>query len=885
MSLFDKVFGSMFAADPEQEERIASRIDAFNIAVSGLSGAYTTNAQAEAFRQSVSALYVELKGVRVPKKHKLYSGIRKFLHDYEAFSEITAESNKAFIAAEKSRYDALLSSIDGKSLDDQQRTAVVTDEDRNLVVAGAGSGKTLTVAGKVRYLCEAKGIDPEDILLIGFTRKSAEEMGGRICGRLGIPVQATTFHKLGLDIITAAGGRRPDVRDELGGFVREYFEKKVVGDPKAMKNIVEYFAYYLNISSDMERHGSLGEVYEAEKGADLETLQSKYQREKYLSDSAFDRGVGRRTLQNEQVKSLAEVSIANYLFLNGIRYEYERRYPFESDDPARKAYRPDFYLPDHDIYIEHFGINKEGKLPWLSAVEEKKYQDDMRWKRDFHRRNGTKLLETYSYYSSEGRLTEELEKLLKANGVQFREPDFADIFNTVYASKSDRYISEFIKLCCTFITLYKSAGRDPSEIGSLRSRNPAHQKPFYLKRNAVFLEIVRPILIAYNASLKEQGAVDFSDMINEAAGLVAGGFRVHPYSWVIVDEYQDISVARYKLLKAVLDQTGAKLLCVGDDWQSIYRFAGSDIGLFTHFERYFGSAATMRLEQTYRNSQQLIDISGAFVMKNPLQYRKDLRSAKSIDRPLAFMYTYDDPDAKLRWAMDQIISESGADSSVMFLGRTNYDLDILRVSNLFQVRKNGTLTYINAPSVRASFLTVHQSKGLEADNVILLNFQNATLGFPNKIADDPLLELVLTESDSFPYAEERRLLYVALTRTRSRVFVLVDGKRPSEFMREFEKSDSVRILKKDSHYAPDVKCPRCRTGHLVIRKNRSRNGTFVGCSNYPRCSYTVRDTAVLSENRLCPKCGGFLVRRSGYKGRFLGCSNYPLCTYAEEIRE
>ena len=134
--------------------------------------------------------------------------------------------------------------------------------------------------------------------------------------------------------------------------------------------------------------------------------------------------------------------------------------------------------------------------------------------------------------------------------------------------------------------------------------------------------VIKPIIIAYNEHLEAEGDIDFSDMINKATELVRKGYTVHPYKWVIIDEYQDISVSRFNLVKAIIDQTNAKLLCVGDDWQSIYRFTGSDISLFTKFPNYFGKSEIMRIEKTYRNSQQLIDIAGDFIMKNSNQFKK-----------------------------------------------------------------------------------------------------------------------------------------------------------------------------------------------------------------------------------------------------------------------
>ena len=236
-----------------------------------------------------------------------------------------------------------------------------------LVLAGAGSGKTLTIAGKVKYLCQEKGVSPEDILLIAFTHKSAEEMTDRISGKLGIPVSATTFHKLGLDLIREAEGKRPDVYEGLTDFCRDYFQNVITTQAGQVRCIIEFFAYYLHIPADMEQFSSLGEAYDYEKSVDLETLRSKYDQAKWIGKKEQSKKEQHRTLQDERVRSLEEVSIANFLFLNGVQYEYERPYPFPDNDPDRKPYHPDFYLPEYDIYLEHFGINREGKLPWLSA--------------------------------------------------------------------------------------------------------------------------------------------------------------------------------------------------------------------------------------------------------------------------------------------------------------------------------------------------------------------------------------------------------------------------------------------------------------------------------------------------------------------------------------
>lgn len=584
----------------EKIKNFAQKISDFFNELFKLTENYVSHSAELQFIKKWQFLFLEVNQTEARDEDEKFSEIERFKTVYDSLHDYFENANEQFIQNESLKYDALFSNVDGKNLDFQQRTAVITDEDRILVLAGAGSGKTLTIAAKVKYLCEVKNINPDEILLVSFTKKSAQEMTERIKDKLGINAQATTFHRLGLEIIKNANGRRPEVLDEnvLGDFINNFFENELLNYPKLIKNLTEYFAYFLEIPENIENYSSLGELYEAEKTFDLETLKSKYDREKYVRETGAEKLKALRTLNNEQVKSVEETKIANFLFMHGIRYEYEKLYPFESDDPKRKSYRPDFYLCDYDIYLEHFGISKDFTVPWLSPVEEKKYLDGILWKRDFHKKNGTKLIETYSYYSSEGILLKKLERLLVENNVEFKPRDFTDIFNTVYASKSNKYFSEFIKLCCTFITLFKSNNYKIEEIENLRQRYLSEEKnEFLCERTNLFLDIIKILLAEYRNYLSKNNAIDFSDMINDAATLVSNDCDILPYKYVIVDEYQDISKSRFNFLKAIVDRTGAKFFCVGDDWQSIYRFAGSDISLFTDFEKSFGYTKILRIEK------------------------------------------------------------------------------------------------------------------------------------------------------------------------------------------------------------------------------------------------------------------------------------------------
>lgn len=875
----------------QNRERYSQQIHLFNTEYAAIQEHYISRSEEKSFTTKWQELYEEIKKYRLSKKHPLFQEVKAFKSTFCSLTATFRTANENFMLSECEKYKDFFSDIDGKCLDEQQKTAVINDEDSILVLAGAGSGKTLTIAAKVKYLCQIKQIHPQYILLISFTRKSAQEMTERIQQQLGIPVEATTFHKLGLDIITRADGCRPDIAEEeyLYRFVHDFFENQLLKHKDIIKKLTEYFSYYLEIPTSMEKYSSLGEFYEAEKNADLETLKSKYERENYIRTQSESKAKTLNTLKNEKVKSKEETLIANFLFLHGINYEYEKRYPFESDDPSRKAYHPDFYLTDYDIYLEHFGISKEGKVPWLSNVEEKKYLDGIRWKRTFHKKNKTTLIETYSYYQSEGILLKKLEEFLLAKGVKFYMRDTTDIFNTVYADKSNKYFSEFIKLCCTFITLFKSNNYKIEYLEILRKKYfSENNNDFLCERTSLFLEIIKILLTAYQQYLSDNNTIDFSDMINHAADKVLSGCPIPPYKYVIVDEYQDVSKSRFHLLKTIADQTQAKVFCVGDDWQSIYRFAGSDIALFTRFEQYFGYTRILKIEKTYRNSQQLINEASRFVLHNPYQLRKNLRSNKSISYPLVFLGFDEQPDQALQKAIKKIVAEFGPHSSILLLGRTNYDMDILKKTSLFSVvhdNINEKIVYLPIPELKIDFLTVHKSKGLEADNVILLNFKNDKLGFPNQIADDEVLKLVLTDAENFQYAEERRLFYVAITRTKNRTYILADIKNPSPFFREFTPSssvyfDSVKQQTNDEH----IRCPHCKTG--ILLKVEHNGKSFIGCSNYPKCNYYLSNTTILLHPKICPACGGFLVKRKDKNGhRFIGCTNYPYCTYSESIKK
>jgi len=299
------------------------------------------------------------------------------------------------------------------------------------------------------------------------------------------------------------------------------------------------------------------------------------------------------------------------------------------------------------------------------------------------------------------------------------------------------------------------------------------------KKYNFFIEFIHCLYNYYNNKLKENNYLDFEDIINEATKKLDG--KTLDYKYIIVDEYQDISIQRFQLLKKITDVSNSKLIVVGDDFQSIYNFSGSDINLFTNFKKIFGYCSQLKITKTYRNSQQLINIAGKFVMKNEKQIKKQLISNKSLEECIELIYYKNDRIKKLEYCLKDIVDKYGTNQKILLLGRYSFDIKYYLGEN-FKI-SNNKIESIKYPYLDITFLTVHSSKGLGFDQVILLNCNDDIFGFPSKIEDDYFIKLI---NNNNQIEEERRLFYVALTRTKNKVYILYDKKKPSGFIIELK---------------------------------------------------------------------------------------------------
>ena len=468
--------------------------------------------------------------------------------------------------------------ISGYKLDEEQLKIVYDDSKNMLVVAGAGSGKTLTILGKINYLINEQNISPKEIICISFTKAASESLKNKIKKEFSLDMEVYTFHKLALNILK---------------------NKYNIADPNTLEYIIDDFFKYKQV----------------------------------------------------------------------------------------------------DKYIKKISTKELENLK--------------------------KLLSTFIH-------------LFKCNNYKLND------FNT--------FLKQIRKLF-----------------------------NFDYKKEKNFLTMALNIYLQYEKYLKENNEIDFDDMIILATKKVQKSFN-KKVKYIIIDEYQDTSLIRFNLIKSIIDKTNSNLLVVGDDFQSIYRFTGCDINLFLNFKQYFNDSKILKIQSTYRNSNELIKISGDFVMKNKKQIRKTLTSKKHLKNPIK-IYNYNSPKSDFKKLL-KIVYKS--DKELLVIGRNNNDI-FNYIDKDFKY-KNGLYIYEN---IKFKYMTVHKSKGLESDNVIIINMNDDILGFPSKIKQNKILRLV-QKYDKYPYSEERRLFYVALTRTKNNVYLFTKIKNNSIFIKELLKKYRIK---------------------------------------------------------------------------------------------
>jgi DNA helicase-4 len=802
--------------------------------------------------------------------------IIKALAQYQHWQEqdITL-CREAYINKQLQSHQRFFDQVESNPLTDRQRRACIIDDDNNLLLAGAGTGKTSVMVGRAGYLLNSQQAKHHEILLLAYGRKAADEMDQRIKEKLDTDkISATTFHSLGLNIIAQIEGGKPNLsvfsEDEKAKakWVQACFETLIKEQQQYRHLVLEYFSHYYYVEKNDFEFDSLGEYYQ------------------YLTDNDI------RSLKGDQVKIFGELHIANWLLNHGIDYQYEANYAFDVKTVERRQYQPDFFLPEFNIYIEYYGTDENGDT--APYIDKEEYHASIQWKRKTHQDYNTQCIELSYAQHKQGVLLSSLEKSLKNKSVACEcLPDAVILASLKEAGRITVLAEIFAKL----VGLYKAACLNESAEKTLIANSAD------AKQTEKAFELLKPILTAYQEGLLNRNEIDFEDMIIKALAYVETGKFISPWRYIMVDEFQDISEPRARLVKALRgSHKGSSVFAVGDDWQAIYRFSGADVTLTTGFADYFGPTTQTELEQTFRFNNRIGQVATDFVSKNPAQINKTIKSFKQVDRPAVSILRKS--AGGLPAEGEQIIDEiaNGAVDEVLtaITSKVSKPATVYFLARFwFQLPDKATVSRLNNryPWLNIQTQSFHAAKGKEADYVVIMGLKSGKHGFPSSKATPPILTVLLAKEEKFEHAEERRLFYVALTRAKDRVYIIADMGEASCFVKELINDHDVELnefgITVNQAFVDQINCLVCGTGTLKARS--SRFGSFFSCSYFPRCDHKERACescqGVMSRTRhkgfktclnqrchnifpLCEKCGAEMVLRKSARGEFWGCRNY-----------
>lgn len=602
-------------------------------------------------------------------------------------------------------------------LDIEQRKAILIDEDYNMIIAGAGSGKTTTISAKVKYLVEKLNVKEEEIVVISFTNKAVSELKERINRDFNLNILICTFHHLAISLVKD----KKSVCTNSYDILKYFFYNVLYNDNETLNLFLKYYKEYINVPLYAFNFKSINEFIE---------YKSKF-RFIFLNDELNKNFNMLTTINGIKVNSIDELLICNHLFINGISFKIFDKYI--------------------KIYQDNISINLKIINNNIELFK-------------------NKLLNKFILFKLKKDYINDLNSLLLKYNFKLNKKSNSEIYKTILDTSKDCYLKKFISFCDSYIKYIKIKDID---IENIKTSNIKEE---------IFIKFIKKLYIYYTNYLKENNLIDFEDMINNATNSI----DKTNYKYIIIDEYQDISYQRFLLIKKISDTSNSKIIAVGDDFQAIYSFSGSEVNLFLDFKKILGYCSLSFITNTYRNSKELIDIAGSFVMQDKSQIKKELNSSKHLKYPI-ILVKYKNCITKLNYCISKIVEEY-PNKNILILGRYNFDINPY-LGKYFKLENNKVKSLLY-PNLDIKFLSVHSSKGLGYDNVIIINCNSLVYGFPSNVKTDDLLNLISIKSDIL---EERRLFYVALTRTKNKVYILYDEKYKSPFVSEIEKYKNVLI--------------------------------------------------------------------------------------------
>jgi DNA helicase-4 len=672
---------------------------------------------------------------------------------------------------------------DLSNLNDKQHEAVVSDDKRLLVLAGAGSGKTKTLLQKIIYLIEEKGVSPSSILAITFTKNATNEMIDRLI------ISADTTNNYENMLVDKSLSKIEKDRERFlqqknykwidsltvktfhsfcYSVLRNYgvneFDNKfrIIGDEKRDEE------------DELSKHVAPETVFEVVHKlliAQCDDTHYLLQLKRYILDYVIDKihldknkginlpkdGKYFTSLDGTKVRSKSEQFIADWFYRHSIKYEYEPLLNVKDFD-----FRPDFFIPEANLYIEH--------------VSDKSYP--LNGKEEQFEKANLLYFKTYDYMTQDSALfNHTLDKVVKnrlpANYHKNVCLTFREEFNGYHDSVKD-FVSQIMRIT----DMIKVENIDPDSVLE-KARKDQHERV----RN--FYELAIPVVKEYIQYTTNKSYLDFNDLISRSASLfqnhedIANKYK-SKYQYILVDEFQDVNNLQVELIKHLLtDQT--QLFCVGDDWQSIYGFRGSNVDYIVDFENYFPNSKVVKLNQNYRSTQNIVGASNEVIKHNKFKVEKEIHSSKKSEHKIV-VYSGNNEKDNIQFCLEKV-KELLAD------GLTNEDI-------LFLYRRNKMYTpfffRFKDENIKVQGKTIHASKGLEAKAVFILGLTEGSGGFPDIWLEDRIFQVIKTANHDLLLEEERRLFYVAITRAKDKLFLLTEKGKESSFLKEIPEIFTVK---------------------------------------------------------------------------------------------
>jgi DNA helicase-4 len=663
------------------------------------------------------------------------------------------------------------------NLNEKQKTSVLSEAKRILVLAGAGSGKTKTIISKLLYLVAEKNVKPSSILGITFTKNAANEM----IDRLIISSDSTqTYEKLILN-------------KKLTIEQKEFERKKWIQSVPWINNLTiktfHSICYQILrnngnpvfdnkfklISDDSSEELDLNkkDISAPEKPSDiihklliLACKDREYilKLKRYILDYYVDKiavtkemkayeNAGQRTyttLKGETVKSKSERDIADWLYRHSIKYVYEKQVNMQDFD-----FKPDFYIPQADLFLEH-NTDKS-----YSMVDKEKQ----------FIKGGRNCVITYeSMMNNTNLFNLAMERIVMGKITTALTEDVALSFEEEFKSYHGK-IQELLKTVMRLQTMIKAEDVNSKDLLESSAKNP-HE------RVRVFYELAIPIIEEYKKYCTNRSFLDFDDLIILTIKLLKEHEEVREHyqnklNYLLVDEFQDVNGLQVKLLDLLL-KPSTQLFCVGDDWQSIYGFRGSNVDYIVNFESHYPQSEIHKLDVNYRSTQTIVGASNEVIKHNKNQISKDIKALKQTP-------------SKIQIYRAKNLSEDGVEFLVEKVrelyskGHGKDDILVLyRRSKMF----NPYFNALKENGLFVSYKTIHAAKGLEAKAVFILGLTEGPGGFPDIWLDDVIFRVVKDVKYDILMEEERRLFYVAITRAKDELFLITELGNESSFIDE-----------------------------------------------------------------------------------------------------